>query len=234
MEFRSVTIFLHAGTHRTGSTSLQTLLGDHRDLLHRLGYDFYKGRHKNPNNHIELYLSTLRQNRDSLAKARGLDFALNHEYQKQVAQSVQSFIDSSRVANQIFTTEGLSYLRFPDEFERLHVIFGDYAKLVKVVLVLRTKENFIRSYRNQILKKPGRLPLNDPTSALYVGPDTWLTDYETLTDGFRKSLGVPVQIINYDSAVAENGSVLPAILDAMKIDPSLMPHSGYHLNKSTI
>src|SRR5215475_4156381 len=57
-------IFLHIGTHRTGTTSLQTYLGRHRTLLASSGFAFYRGGFM-PNNHVELHAAALRQERDS-------------------------------------------------------------------------------------------------------------------------------------------------------------------------
>jgi len=51
-------IFLHIGTHKTGSKSLQRFLFDHTAQLAASGYDLYKGSHKNPTNHRELLLGS--------------------------------------------------------------------------------------------------------------------------------------------------------------------------------
>lgn len=226
-----MTVLLHVGTHKTGSKSLQALLGDQCEVLKRLGFDLFTGSHRNPRNHTELHLASLRRERDSLAKHNWPDLVIDDAYVAQVQDAVQRFLRQSSAPHQIFTNEDLSFLRHDDEFDRLARLFGN-AREVRTILVRRQPEAFLRSYRAQILKKPGRVPLSDPQSALYVEVDSWLCDLEPLLAGLSSQFGTAPTVIDYEPAVAGEGSTVPSVLRAMGIDPGLLPWQSYHLHRT--
>lgn len=226
---RAVTIYLHAGTHKTGSKSFQSLLAENRDDLARVGYDVFHGAHRNPRNHVELHLASLRIDRDSLAKHNWPDMVLGPEYEERVRQSVRSFLHASTLPHQVFSNEDLAFLRHADEFARLLDLFGRPPEDFVVIIALRNPRDFLRSFRGQILKKPGRVPSADPASALYVEPDSWLLDYDALVGKFRDAFG-HVRIVNYDDAVARDGSILPELLRAIDVDPVSITRTDFRLN----
>ncbi|MEX0408465.1 hypothetical protein ABGN05_22655 [Aquibium sp. LZ166] len=227
-----MTIYLHAGTHKTGSKSFQAMIADNTEALRLLDYDVFEGSHRNPRNHTELHLASLRLDRDSFAKHNWPDLQLGAEYERNVSVKVQSFLSRSNTNHQIFTNEDLSYLRHEDEFLRLRHLFGQAGQDFVVVLVFRKPADFLRSYRVQLLKKPGRVPSDDPTSALYVEEDSWLLDFNALVRGFRDHFHATVRIVDYDGATAAEGSVLPALLRAMDINPDALDSAKYRLNVS--
>lgn len=55
------TIYLHIGTHKTGTTSIQNYLQDNIELLPASGIDFYQGFYID-NNHVEINLAALKMN----------------------------------------------------------------------------------------------------------------------------------------------------------------------------
>ena len=226
---RAVTIYLHAGTHKTGSKSFQSLIAESRDDLAALGYDVFRGTHRNPRNHTELHLASQRLNRDSLAKHNWPDMILGPEYEERVRQSVQSFLDASSMPHQVFSNEDLAFLRYPDELARLLHLFQRPPEDFVVVIVLRDRNDFRDSFRRQILKKSGRLPSSNPASALYVETDSWLLHYDALVEAFRQAFG-QVRIVGYDEAVSRDGSVLPALLRAIDVDPASITKTDFRLN----
>ncbi|WMS43741.1 hypothetical protein RDV64_04900 [Acuticoccus sp. MNP-M23] len=189
-------IHIHIGTHKTGSTSLQSILGSSRIELRRQGKDYYFGS-INENNHIELYLVTLRKRVETFGR---LSANPRHNVTYGVVKAdVQQFINESSCDRLIFSCEGLSLLRTPSEVRALKLLFGDQHKF-KILLALRNKIDFLASYRAQILKKPGRMPSSDPDSALYVESDTWLLKYEELEKVYRDEFG-DVEVVNYSRSV---------------------------------
>lgn len=225
-----MTIYLHAGTHKTGTKSLQSLLSDNRGMLMDAGYDLYTGCHRNPRNHTELHLASLRKDRDSFSTHRLPGFLRDDSYHEHVKRHVARFLSGTKCRHQIFTNEDLSYLRHADEFSRLRSLFGTSAE-IHVLLVFRNKSDFIRSYIAQIMKF-GFSPSSNPQSALYVDADSWLMDYDALISGFKNDFGASVSVIDYDKSVESEGTVLPAILRTMGVDPTAVLGTGRFLHRS--
>lgn len=211
-------IVLHIGTHKTGSKSLQRLLADYREELHALGYAVYQGMHHNPCNHAELGLAALRHDRDSFAR-------WNHpgsstpEFTRAVRARVAGFLAGLDTPHAILSNEDLAYLRHADEVETLRGILGG-AGPVRVVVYLREKSAFLRSYAQQIRRRPGRLPSTDPRSAFYVEPDSWLVDYEGLVACYAAAFGRDgVTVLDYDDLLAREGNVIPSFLRTLGVPP---------------
>ncbi len=223
-------IYLHIGTHKTGSTSLQRFLAESRQHLRRIGTDVYSGKIE-PENHLELYLAAMRPERDSFAKQKWA-LKVDAEFLRSTIVRVREFIASSPSRSLIFTTEGLSLLRHPDEIERLRDMLDAPRHDVRVVLVLRNRQDFLQSYERQLLKIGGRATSSDPQSAFYVGPDSWLANFEELQQLYRKGFGPDaLSVIDYDAEMRTSGNVLPAVIQAFGLDPSAFPGlDHYNLN----
>lgn len=208
-------LYLHIGTHKTGSTSLQRWLNQQRAWLQQQGMQYYRGLHF-PNNHIECYLAPMRLNRDSFARQAIGQFDVN--YYTEVKQRLAAFANDKPHLHKIISTEGLSLLRFEDELVLLKDLLSPFGSDIKIILYLRDKVRYLASYRAQLAKKPGRVPSNDYWSALYVEDDTWLTDYEALITAYATAFGRDnVIVIDYDAQMAEHGDIIPAFVNALSL-----------------
>jgi hypothetical protein len=228
----SKTLFLHIGTYKTGTTSLQRFVLDQSDELRRHGIALYRGQIR-ASNHIELHLAALRYDRDSFAKlGHSQHVKFDVAYTQQIARRVQSFLNSVPEPCALFSSEGLSLLRYDDEIERLRTILDAHNREVRVVLYLRNKADFLRSYASQILKQEGRKPSHDKRSALYVGSDTWLTDYDSLIAAYQRGFGAGnLTIIDYDAEMQRVGNVIPSFLKVLGVQAGdKMDPSSYFLN----
>lgn len=206
---------IHIGTHKTGSTSLQRWLSEHRALLEGQGFGLYEGMH-NKDNHIELYLAAMRPERDSFGKQSLRDVVFDAGYTAAVSERVRGFVQACGQENLIFTTEGLSLLRHPDELETLRGMFEGVCGAAGVVLYLRNKADYLESYRRQLLKVPGRKKSDTFWSALYVEDDTWLTDYDQLIAAYEGAFGAgSVKVIDYDGEMARRGNIIPSFAGAL-------------------
>lgn len=227
-------LYLHIGTLKTGSKSVQRFLLDHADELSARGYALYRGEYRETN-HLELDLASMRYERDSFAKM-GLckDVTIDASYTRRVADRVQSFLTHCREPRVIFTCEALCRLRYDDEIDRLKQILDVGRHEAKVILFLRNKDDFLRSYTAEIFKVPGRKPSSDPESALYVEPGTWLTDYESLVGVYERGFGAgKVAVIDYDNQMRAVGNVIPSFLQALGLAHSDPREIGaYFLNTS--
>ncbi len=225
-------IFLHIGTYKTGSTSIQRFLLDHARRLREDGIAFYRGQFS-AENHVELYVASLRYERDSFAKlgvCKHIVFDAN--FTQQIAERVHRFLRRCQEPCVLFTSEGLSLLRYDDEIDRLSTILDAENAEVKVILYLRNKADFLRSYTSQLLKVKGRKPLPDCRSALYVEPDTWLTDYDALIATYQRGFGANnLVVIDYDDEMNHEGNVIPSFLRVLGSDASLESDTqAYFLN----
>lgn len=227
-------IYLHIGTSKTGSTSIQHFLRDHIDTLRQSGFDLYNGMYDS-SNHIELFLATMNYDRDSFAKTT-FKVDTNREYTKQITRRLNRYIGESDFENIIFTTEGLFRLRYSGEILRLKKILNSNFNNIKIILYLRDKKDFLESYKKQILKVDGRNFSTDPKSSLYVEDDTWMLDYEKLISLYKKGFGEDrIQVIDYDVEVGQRSTVLPSFLDAINIPAEKFSDiSDYFLNKTEI
>lgn len=229
-------IYLHIGTHKTGSTSIQQWLHDNRSLLLKHNRQVYQGLHRR-DNHPELYLAALRYDRDSFGKLKMPEISFDAEYTRSIAQRVQSFIKRSAADNLIFTAEGLSHLRHPDELERLKQVLGNQYDSIRVILVLRDQATYLDRYRKQLLSKRGRKPSKDYWSCLYVEDDTWMTDYRQLQDAYASAFGKDsLHVIDYDREFQTCRNILPAFVRAIGLDPSTLPPdslTGYRSKASS-
>jgi hypothetical protein len=225
-------LVLHVGTHKTGSTSLQRFLLDHAVDLSRKGVAVYRGELRE-SNHIELHLTAMRDERDSFAKL-GIckHLTIDAVYRRHVAERVQAFIGSYHESRLVFTSEDLCWLRYDDEIDRLKTILAVGANDATVVLYLRNKHDFLRSYTAQIHKVPGRQPSDDPSSTLYVEPDTWLVDYDSLVATYQRGFGADnVVVIDYDHEMRTLGNVIPSFLRVLGVDSAdELDSSSYFLN----
>jgi len=213
-------IYLHIGTHKTGSTSLQRWMLEHEPFLNTNGFILYKGAHKT-HNHVELYLAAMRYERDSFGKQARPEIKFDESYTSEVSKQVQTFISKCNDKNLILSTEGLSLLRHRDEIQKLATILGADYENIKIILYLRDKKDYLSSYRLQLQKK-GRKPSTNYWSALYVEDDTWLIDYEQLITAYGDVFGLNnIVVIDYDKEMKSRSNIIPSFVETIGLECSI-------------
>lgn len=145
--------------------------------------DYFHGQLGQKHNHVELYLASLRSGISTLADK--MQNANKQELRQDLKKRIAAFLSNSKVTTHIFSTEGLSFLRTDAELEQLKRLFPSETSFV-VVFVERDKEEWLVSWKKQILSKPGRQLSMTPNSTMYVEPDTWLTDFEGLKETWSR------------------------------------------------
>jgi hypothetical protein len=150
----------------------------------------------------------------------------------ETSQSTPTFGGMLPNARIVFTSEDLCWLRHDDEIDRLRTILDAGQFEVKVVLYLRNKLDFLRSYTAQIFKVPGRQPSSDSASTLYVEPDTWLVDYDGLVATYQRGFGANnLIVIDYDEQMRTLGNVIPSFLRVLGLQAGdELDSSLYFLN----
>ena len=227
-------LYLHIGTHKTGSTSFQYFLRDHRDDLLKLDKAFYAGAYETEN-HLELHVAAMRQDRGSFSKTK-YDIAGSDAFRNETKARLLEFYAQSEGKDIILSAEGLTLLRHADELEALRDLISAERYEVVVILVLRRADEYLTSLKAQILKVPGRVPSMDSDSHLYVEPDSWLADYKAQKQRWRDAFGdKSLRVIDYDGALErDNGNIIPALMNAIDVNGPLKSQSAsYRLNRNT-
>jgi hypothetical protein len=221
-------VVLHVGTHKTGTTSIQQFLRDQNDDLVAKADASYANGFLIPIVHTELPLLTIRADRTWPARLRFPE-TQRTSWQAAAKAHVRDQVAAPAPDVLVYLHEDLSYLRHDDEFERLRDLLGDRA--VTVVVFLRDREAFLRSYASQ-LEGTGFELSDDPTSFAYVRPDSWLVDYDALVDGYRRCFGDGnVETFDYDEIMERDGTVIPTFAGLLGISrTALPPLDGYFLN----
>jgi hypothetical protein len=222
-------IVLHVGTHRTGTTSLQGFLRAHDDLLATVDTGYPPG-FLLPVVHTELPLLTVRAERTWPARLRFPE-TRRASWVAAAQEHVRAQVTADGPSTLVYIHEDLSYLRYDDELERLRGLFAGCE--VQVVVVLRERESFLRSYRSQLLGTGFELS-DDPDSFAYLGEDSWLLDHDALVGGYQRWFGkTNVAVLDYDATMERDGSVIPVFAELLGIDRASLPSlEAFHYNGS--
>jgi hypothetical protein len=228
----SSSVLLHIGTHKTGTTSFQSLLNDKAAALKLNGFGVYESYLTNTLGLAhEVALLAVRADLNIPLRCMIPDSTLRTmrlEMQRHVLnQSARS------EPTLVISHEALSFIRTSSEVECLAKLFP--GRRLKVVVVLRDERSFLRSWRNQLSRMgfPSESPYVD--SFMNTSPGTWLTDWQALISSFAEVCGPEsITAIQYEEAVSEHGSVLGPLWLAMGLPPLLTPgRNEYWLNRST-
>jgi hypothetical protein len=219
-------VFLHIGTHKTGTTSFQKWLRENEDdLRSRFGLGVYLGGF--PNNR-ELGLACA--NTDRLLPVRRIPQWSDHLWRDHVNElaRVQMQRDEPSI---IVSAESLSFLRADEEVRRVQHMFAD--REVTILLTLREPADFLASWGRHLTRSKYELS-DDPKSFAYVAADSWLARYDDLIDVFGRVFGRDrVLTVDYEEATSEHGSVIPGLMRHLVGDVRDLPDwSGYRFNTS--
>ena len=224
-------ILLHIGTFKTGTTSFQHWFNDHSEFIYTAtGVRWHQGQFPDSR---EIAAICLDAHKETPAMVYGFFPPRFSEewftWAAEVRANIQREIESSN--NPIlFSCEALCLLRTDSELERLKELFP--ADRTHIIVALRDPKDFLSSWRKH-LRHDFYKKSKDPTSFAYVKKDSWLTDYEELHNAYLKHYGEHITTINYDRAIALNGSIIPDLAGTFNVDHQTLPEwSNYFLNKS--
>ena len=226
-------VILHIGTLKTGTTSFQRWFAAHAGEIeqsHR--FRWYSGFFRDSREIAAVCIDDDRQ-----TPSMSLDFFPRRgtdewaAWKDSVHQNVPEQVEASETPI-VVSCEDLSLLRTDTELARLTRLFTP--ETTRIVVCLRSPEGFLQSWKNH-LEHDFFERSKDPTSFAYVEDDSWLVDYASLVDVYRRHFGVDnVTVIDYESAMAEHGSVIPALAATfLPAGTSLPDWQTYRLNKSS-
>lgn len=125
------TLFLHIGFHKTGSSSLQLALSQHRTRLLERGVEFVSlGKKGNSSGAIDVQ------------KQQGrLTYRLNESFEQLLA--------ASSAARVIVSAEHLSFLHTAADIEQVRSVCARYFDEIKVIVYLRRQDRQAMSFKQQ-------------------------------------------------------------------------------------
>ena len=227
------TALLHIGVPRTGTTSFQQWIYEHRSMLKASRgitlHDSFIPHVRKAQMHPELLLLSQRPEHDCVSKQK-IENWETEAWQRGAREHVAAAVKSD-AETMMFTHEGLFLLRQPDEVERLASLLAP--REIRVAVCLREPQSFLRSYQAQMRRN--EIPLSaDPTSSLYMEDDSWLVDWAELLRVWRSVLGESnVVAIDYEQAMLEFGSTTQPVLEAFGINTDGFPAmNSLHSNRS--
>ncbi|MFN2259470.1 MAG: hypothetical protein ABR601_06490 [Parasphingopyxis sp.] len=231
-------IYLHAGMHKTGTTSIQKYLFDHSEAFEARGYAVFEDIEFGPfaertgadrTNCFRLAHLLLRDAFGSPIKLR--TGVRRYGLARRLGDIVRlrRMLRRIRCPNIVISAEAFCFLRTPGERALLRIAFAGF-ELVPVIL-FRDGADWLASLEKQLgglrlwLERQGRLvdgvPDGYSAHALDFSPASDLVDYAAIRRFFGDGI-----YLDYEPIVAARGSVLPAFLEAIGIDPADMPAYG--------
>lgn len=215
------TASIHVGLHKTGTTAFQEALDLAAGELFERGVQVmqYFGplyRDTPFSQAFDLANAVVRLDIDAYFRLRAPE-SLLASVLAESERSVRAYA-ADPAPHLVASMESLSLISSPEEVERMVDLLAP--REVSVVLVLRERSEFLRSLRLQVarLGLPTSSEFHD--SCLYLEDDTWLADFERMVGNFFDVLGEDrVKVIDYDSVVQHEGTVVPALWEATGLPP---------------
>lgn len=202
---------VHVGTHKTGTTAFQRYLTQWRTEL-LLEHDILVHRGLFDPSHYELGVLAIRPSLETPGRwlfRRSGSAATEDDLRAAVRRTVEADVPTV-----LFSTEDLTYLRTDEEADALTELLSP--RVIEPLVVLRKPEDFLPSYGATLQRMGFPAAAQDHDSAAYVATDSWLADYPALLRTLQRlaGSGAPT-VIDYDRVMSLDGSVIPALWDAM-------------------
>jgi hypothetical protein len=142
------TLYLHFGTHKTGSTSIQTYLYRYREELKKIGFYY-------PSEGSYFFMGESSQSlfAHSIIGERPKYISKNLRWDKESCISdLKRDLDNSKSSNTIISSEHLSSIKTEDSLAEIKSIFANYFDNIKIIIYLRRQDHYFESRYNQRVK----------------------------------------------------------------------------------
>lgn len=212
-----MTIYLHVGVGKTGTTTLQVFLENHRKELARHGLTVAAA--PKSRNHRALAMYALDYNViDNARKAKRLttseaiaDFRADLR-ERVAAESATLSADATIV----FTSEQLTRVSRPSEFARLKDLLALYGTHeIKIIAYLRRQDQYYASSYSQYIK--GGQDLDMRPSGKLVAESVY--DYLAFLNGWAESFGDENLIVRvFERSQLKDGDVIADFFEALNIE----------------
>lgn len=229
------TLFLHAGKHKTGTTSFQDYVLRHRDWLAGQGLHVFMA----PSHRIihegkpiikaiRLANAVIRPELKIGPRLRGkLETFENFAARKKACEEFNAQLHAVDASKILVTSEDFSLLRHDGERKLLDIMFEGFR--LRPVLIFRETSDWMRSWSKQVIKLSRQFPEEAAKGRGLFRTDvnSWLIRDEEI----RNFFGPGGAYLSYEDLMRGDGSVIPGLLAAMGIDPDMAPdHENIWLN----
>ncbi len=184
-------------------------------LLEHFGLAVYQGAFPNAR---EVGLACA--NIDRLLPVRNLPQWNDPAWRAHVGETIQTQL-ARDFSSMVISSEALSFLRAPEELQRVKNLLEGFD--VTILVTLRNPLEYLGSWQRHLTRTGYELS-DDPISFAYVKEDSWLARYDHLIDAYATAFGPDRMItVDYESANAQFGSVIPALMRHVVDDIAQLP-----------
>ena len=207
------TLKIHVGPHKTGTTSIQAFLLENARALKARDHEFYAER-----------VSPFRKRGNAWALAHALirpelatPMRLNGSAKGGLQEDehlIDAFIKAvqrSDASTILVSSEAFSFLRTAEEKNALRALIDPLFDVVVPIVARRRDDKWRQSWNRQIENMGAADKLTDLPAAERADAE-WYFDFDQII-AFWSSFG-DVDILDYDRSLEEDGSILPAFLQA--------------------
>lgn len=215
--FRQKSAVVHIGTHKTGTTSFQTVLHECRDTLE--GQGFLLATDNDSRLSTALAQLVLRSELQPPFRLTNPDLNLASRqpgFRNHIREQIASGYETV-----IFSHEALSFVRTAREIRVLRRLL--FPRKVRIVVTVRSPEDFLESWRANLLRhwNIGRSEFDG--SFMNTQADSWLARFDELVRVYVAGFGKGnVTVVDYDHELRENGDIVPSVWGACGLPSSLI------------
>lgn len=205
-------ILLHAGTHKTGTSSFQQFMVDQADWLRAQGVEPYiETRPEAPGPNAALLAhDLLRAEVMTGSRLAGTMPPAGLGRMLQAIGHMRGVIAAARGRDLLISAEAFGFFRKAEE--RQWLAAACHGLPIVPLVVFREEAGWRRSWRAQIARNPGITPERMSAPGFPLLPDWWFD--RGAIRRFWERTG-PLVEVDYDAARARDGSVLPALCAAL-------------------
>ncbi len=211
-------LFIHVGTHKTGTTSLQAYLLDNAGALRSSGVEVFTETHRKfgqTANCFSLASAVLRPSLKTVARMTGDASKSGFWHLAKSKMRIKHILSSSTASSFILSAEAFCFAR--TDTERIKILKLLDHKDIEVIPVVcfRNQENWRESWFSELetwrprFKQPFGEGMDD------IRGD-WYFDVDAIYN-FWSKIG-PVRVLDFDEAVKGHQSIIGPILQSMEID----------------
>jgi hypothetical protein len=234
----AVEIVIHAGQHKTGSTSIQHYLADNREFFQQQGIfacpawtSGLTGLEQPVRNCNAgaIAHAIVRETLATPGRLRAKHPVIPEPLRRQGIARVNRALRAVPERAVILSSEAFSFLRQPEEFARIEELCTGLS--FRAVMFLRDPRSWRESWRLQLahaklIERPGAVA---DCGIFDFDETSWLTDHQAIRNFWRGHC----TFLAYEEAREKHGSVIPAFLGELGLDPAACPGwDGFFLNAS--
>lgn len=223
-------IFLHIGTEKTGTTSIQSYLVDNRELLrqHKIMYSKVLG---DPNN---IRLSIALQNTDKIDDSRVHAKLTKKEdiltFREKLRQDIKEEIALQNPDALVISSEHLSSrMNKEEEVKRLKIFLNELSDDVTIIIYIRRQDKFFESLYSTAIKKGNVMDFSFPNK----GQEREDFHYNRMLILWENIFGINnIKVKIFDKNKLYQHDIISDFIDTLKLPLLHKPESSKRENTS--